>query len=37
MEQLPTEQALLNKKTISLKMIYFQFIIQDGLLCQIDF
>lgn len=37
MDQLPTEQALLNKKTISLKMIYFQFIIQDGLLCQIDF
>lgn len=37
MDQLPTEQALLNKKKISLKMIYFQFIIQDGLLCQIDF
>lgn len=37
MEQPPTEQALLNKKTISLKMIYFQFIFQDGLHYQIDF
>lgn len=36
MEQLSTEQALLNKKTIILKMIYFQFIIQDGIIYQID-